>query len=122
MVSRWGGTHSDDFEGVCPVENRFLSNDFVSGAFGQSLSDDGGDVLCSYPANDHVFRATEKRISKGRIPPVYTCDCEGVLFTHELVRALLPFLGTVAVGDMVAVEALMRSNVVEMEDGEGEAR
>ena len=40
---------------------------------------------------------------------------------HELVGALLPFLGKVAIGEMVAVKALMGSTVGAIEDGEGRA-
>ena len=57
---------------------------------------------------------------EGRVPSVYTSNCEGVLFTHELVGALLPFLGKVETGGMVAVKALMSSAVEATEDSEGE--
>ena len=53
---------------------------------------------------------------------VYTSDCRGVLFMHELVGALLPFLGKVAVGKMVAVKAPMGPIVGAIKDGEGGAR
>ena len=43
--------------------------------------------------------------------PVYTSDCKGVLFAHELVDTLLPFSGKVTIGEVVAVEALMGSAV-----------
>ena len=65
---------------------------------------------------------TEKPARWGRIPPVYTSDCEGVLFTHELVGALLPFSGRVAIGEIVTVKALTGSAVRAVDDGEGEAR
>ena len=42
-----------------------------------------------------------------------------MLFTHELVGALLPFSGEVAIGEMVAVKALVDSAVGAIEDGEG---
>ena len=41
---------------------------------------------------------------------------------HELVGALLPFLGKVAIGEMVAVKALMGPTVGAIKDGEGGAR
>ena len=63
-----------------------------------------------------------KRTIKGIFPPVYTSDCKGVLFTHELVSVLLPFSGKIAKGEMIAVEALMGSTIVAIKDGEGEAR
>ena len=65
---------------------------------------------------------TEKRIREGRNPPVNTRDCEGVLFMHEIVGALLLFSGTVAICEMIAVEALTGSTVGAVEDGEAKAR
>ena len=41
---------------------------------------------------------------------------------HELVGALLPFSGKVAIGEMVAVEALMGSTVGAIKGGEGGTR
>ena len=74
------------------------------------------------PPTIYVFGATEKCAREGRVPTIHTSDCESVLFTHELVGALLPFSGKVAIGEMVAVKALVGSAVGAVEDGEGEAR
>ena len=86
------------------------------------MPDDGGDVVYPNPATGCVFGATEKRVREGGVPPVYASDCEGVLFTHELVNALLPLSGKAGIGEMVAVEALASSAVGVVEDSEGEAR
>ena len=40
---------------------------------------------------------------------------------HEIVGALLPFSGKVALGEMIAVKALMGSTVGAIEDCEGGA-
>ena len=45
-----------------------------------------------------------------------------VLFTHKLVGASLPFSGEIAIGEMVAVKALVGAAAGAIEDGEGEAR
>ena len=45
-----------------------------------------------------------------------------MLFTHELVCALLPFSGEISIGEMVAVKALVGAAVGAIEDGEVEAR
>ena len=45
-----------------------------------------------------------------------------MLFTNKLVGVLLSFSGEVAIGEMVAVKALMGSAVGAVEDGEGGAR
>ena len=65
---------------------------------------------------------TEKRVREGRVPLAYTNDCEGVLFTHEVVGVLRPFAGKVAKGQMIAVEALTGFAVGAVEDGEGKER
>ena len=93
--------------------------DFV---IGESLSDDDGGFVCPYPTTVHVFGLTERRIREGRVLPVHTDDCEGVLFTYELVGAMLPFSDKVVIGEVVAVEVLMGSTVVAIEDDEAEAR
>ena len=41
---------------------------------------------------------------------------------HELIGALLPFSGKVAISEMVAFKALMGSTVEAIEDGERGAR
>ena len=41
---------------------------------------------------------------------------------HELVGALLPFSGKVAIGEVVTAKALMGSTVGAIENGEGGAR
>ena len=65
-----------------------------------------------------VVVVAEKRVRECRVASVHTCDCEGVLFMHELVGALLPFSGKIAIGEMVAaVKALMDSAVGAIEDG-----
>ena len=86
------------------------------------MLDGGGGVVYPYPATGHVFRAAEKHIREGRVSSIYTSDCEGALVTHEFVGALLPFSGKVALGEMIAVRALMGSAVGAIEGGEGEAR
>ena len=121
LVSHWGGANNDNFEGARPVEREFLCENFAIDAFAHSLAFSGSGVVYSYPAASHVFGASKERVREGRVSPVYTSECEGVLFSHELVGVLLPFSGKVAIGEMVAVEALMGSAVGAVEDGEREA-
>ena len=49
-------------------------------------------------------------------------DYEGVMFTYELLGALLPFSCRVVIGEVVVVEAMIGSTIVAIEDGEGGAR
>ena len=54
------------------------------------------------PVTGCVFGAAEKNVQECRVASVYASNCEGVVFTHELVGALLPFSGEIAIGEMVA--------------------
>ena len=117
-----GGTNSDDFEGACPVERKFLFEDFVIGAFAQSLSRCDGCVLHPYPASSNVFGSAQERVREGGVAPVDAGNCEGVLFANELVGSLLSFTGEIAIGEMVVVKALVSSAGGAVEDGEGELR
>ena len=45
-----------------------------------------------------------------------------MLLANEVVGSLLPFTGEIAIGEMVAVKAVVGSAVGAVEDGEGEAR
>ena len=117
-----GGTNSNDLEGACPVKRNFLLENFHIGAFAQSLSGCAGCVVYPYPASSDVFGSAQERVREGGVAPVDAGHCEGVLFANELVGSLLPFTGEVAIGEMVAVKALVGSGVGAVEDGEGEAR
>ena len=86
------------------------------------LSDCGDCVVYPYPATCHEFGAAEKHVRECRDASVYARNCVGVLFTHELVGALLSFSGEIAIGEMVVVKALMGFAVGAIEDGEGKAR
>ena len=121
MVSHWEGTNSDEFEGACPIEREYIFKNFVIGVFAQSLSYGCGGVLYPYPTAGHLVGAAKKCVREDRVSPVYTSDCTGVLFTHEIVGALLPFSDKLAIGEMVTVEALMDSAVGAVEDGEENA-
>ena len=66
-----------------------------------------------------IRRVSRRSASEG---VEFTSDCKGVLFMHELVGALSPFSGKVAIDEMVPFKALMDSTVGVIEDGEGGAR
>ena len=120
MVSRWGGANSEKFEGARSVEREFHFENFAIDAFAHSLSYSGSGVVYLYPAASHVFGASKERVREGRVSPVYTSDCEGVLFSHELVGALLPLSGKVTTSEIVTVEARMGPAVGAVENGERE--
>ena len=121
LVGRLGGANSDNFKGARPIKREFLLENLIIDAFAHSLAYSGSGVVHPYPAASHIFGASKERVREGRVSPVYTSDCEGVLLSPERVGVLLPFSDKVAIGEVVAVEALMGSAVGAVENGEREA-
>ena len=56
------------------------------------------------------------------VAPIYPSNGEGVLFSHNFIGALLAFASEVAIGELIAVEALMGTTVRSIKGGEGKAR
>ena len=77
--------------------------------FAQSLSGCGGCVVYPYPASSNIFESPQERVREGGAATVDAGDFEGALFANGLVCSLLPFTGEVAIGEMVAVKALVGS-------------
>ena len=71
------------------------------------MTDSGGGIVDPYPSASRVFGATEKSIEESGVAPIYPSNGEGVLFSHSFIDALLAFASEVAIGELIAVEALM---------------
>ena len=86
------------------------------------MADSGGGIVDPYPSASRVFGAAEKSIGESGVAPIDPSDGEGVLFSHNFIGALLVFASEVAIGELIAVEALMDTTVRSFKDGEGKAR
>ena len=86
------------------------------------MADGGGSVVDPYPSASHVFGATEESIGESGVAPIDASNGEGVLFAHDFISASLSVASEVAVGELIAIEALMATPVRSVEDGEREAR
>ena len=86
------------------------------------MADSGGSVVDPYPSASHVFGATKESIGESGVAPIDASNGEGVLFAHDFISALLSVASEVAVGELIAIEALMATPVRSVEDGEREAR
>ena len=69
-----------------------------------------------------MFEATEKSIGESGVVPIDPSNGEGVLFSHNFIGTLLAFANEVAIGELIAVKALVDTTVRSFEDGEGNAR
>ena len=105
-VSRGGGTNDN----------------YLEGSFPHPLADGGGGVVYPDPSTSCELGAAEKGIGEGGVSPVNPSDGEGVLFSHKFVCSLLALAGKVAIGELVAVKALVHTAIRSVEDGEREAR
>ena len=86
------------------------------------MADSGSGIVDSYPPTSRLFGATEESIGESGVAPIEPSDGEGVLFSHNLIGALLAFASKVAIGELIAVEALMDTAIRSFKDGEGKAR
>ena len=86
------------------------------------MADSGGGIVDPHPSASHVFGATEESIGEGGDAPIDSSNGEGVLFVPDFISASLTVAGEVAVGELIAIEALMATPVRSVEDGEREAR
>ena len=86
------------------------------------MADSGGGIVDPYPSTSRVFGATEKSIGESEVAPIDPSNGEGVLFAHDFISASLLVASEVAVGELIAIEALMATTVRLFEDGEGKAR
>ena len=86
------------------------------------MADKGGGIVDPYPSASRVFGATEKSIGESGVAPIDPSNGEGVLFAHSFIGALLSVASEVAIGELIAIEALMETTVRAIKDGEGEAR
>ena len=86
------------------------------------MADSGGGVINPNPSPGRILGAAEKGIGEGGVSPINPSNGEGVLFSHEFVRALLALAGKVAKGELVVVKVLVHTAIRSVEDGEREAR
>ena len=86
------------------------------------MADSGGGIVNPYPSASRVVGATEKSIGESGVAPIDSSNGESVLFAHNFIGALLSVESEVAVGEWIAIEALMGTTVRSFEDCEGEVR
>ena len=86
------------------------------------MADSGGGIADQYPSASRVFGAIEKSIGDSVVAPIDLSNSEGVLFVHTSIRALLSVAREAAIGELIAIEALMGTTVRSIKDGKGEPR
>ena len=82
----------------------------------------GGGIVDPYPSASRVFGAAEESIGDSATASVYPSNDEGELLSHKFVGALLTLASEIAIGELIAIEALMGTTLRSVKDGEGKAR
>ena len=85
------------------------------------MGDNGGGIVDPYPSASRVFGATEKSIGESGVAPIDS-NGEGVLFAHTSIRAVLSVARGIAIGKLIAIEALMGTTVQSINNGDREPR
>ena len=86
------------------------------------MADSGGGIVDPCPSASRVFGATEKSIGESGVAPIDPSNGKSALFSHSFIGALLAFASEVAIGELIAVKALMNTTVWSFKNGEGKAR
>ena len=86
------------------------------------MADSGGGIVDPCLSASRVFEATEKSIGESGVASIDPSNGEDVLFSHNFIGALLSVTSEVAIGELIAIEALMGTTVRSIKDGEGKAR
>ena len=86
------------------------------------MADSGGGIVNSYPISSRVFGAADKSIGESGVAPIDPSNGESVLLAHNFIGALLSVAREVAIGELIAIEALMGTTVRAIKDGEEEER
>ena len=86
------------------------------------MGDSGGGIVDPYPSASRVFGATEKSIGESGVAPIDSSNGEGVLFAHTSIRAVLSVAREIAIGELIAIEALMGTTLQSIHNCNGEPR
>ena len=86
------------------------------------MSDSSGRVVNPNPSVSDVFGAEGEGVGEGGVLTIYSSDSEGVLFSHKFINAVMAPMGEVTIGELVTVEALTSTNVIDIKNGEREGR
>lgn len=58
-------------------------------ALSRNLADTSIGVVSLNQSTSYVMEATEESVGKGRVSPIYSSGCKGVLFSHKFLGVLL---------------------------------
>ena len=100
------GTRCQDLVPARSVKREFGLEYLGVGVRLHTLADGIGRVVHPCPTTRNEVRCWAQRVGEGGVSAVNTRNGEGVVCANNVIRALLPFGGHVAVGEVVAGQTL----------------
>ena len=101
------GTDCQDLVRARPVKREFGLEYLGVGVRLHTLADGRGRIVHSCPTTGSEVRCWTQRVGEGGVSAVNTGNGEGVVCADNVVRALLPVGGQVAIGQVVTGQTLV---------------
>ena len=105
-----------------PIKCKFGLKDLGVRVGLHTLADGGGGVVQPSPTTHDELGRRAQRVGKGGVSAVNAGNGEGMVFTDNVVRSLLPVGGQVAISQVVAGQTLMSRYPFAFENRQRKAR
>ena len=86
------------------------------------MANGGSRVVHPNPATISEFGDRAQCVGEGRVATFHARNCEGMAFADDIVRVLLKIGGQVAVGEVIAGQALVAEDAGAFKNREREVR
>ena len=116
------GTDCQDLVRARPVKREFGLEYLGVGVCLHTLADGGGTNVHPCPTTRREVRCWTQRVGEGGVSAVNTRNGEGVVCADNVVRALLPVGGQLAIGQVVTGQTLVSHDASAAENHQGKTR
>ena len=113
------GTECQDRGRASPVKREFGLEYLGVGVRLHTLADGGGRIVHPCPTTRSEVWCWTQRIGEGEVSTVCTRNGEGVVCSENVVRALLPVGGQVAIGQVITGQTLVSHDAIAVENRQG---
>ena len=114
------GTDGQDLVWARPVKREFGLEYLGVGVRLHTLADGKGRIVNPCPTTHSEVRCWTQRVGEGGVSAVNTGSGEGVACADNVVRALLPVVGQIAIGEVVTGQTLVSHDTCAVENRQGE--
>lgn len=104
---RGAGANYEGFVGPRPVKRYLGLEDLGARVSLRALTNGGCRTVHPRPAAKDEFRDRAQCVGEGGVAPFHASNCDGVVLTNDIIRALQVVCRQIAVGKMVVGQTLM---------------